>query len=278
MAAEFFIPETLEEAVSIKEKTAKSFYLGGGTILNLWTKKSSKNLISLHKLPLKGINRSNGFIEIGSMTTMTEMTQDPILKDNIPLAELLKSCYEVSKNTRNMATAGGIFGSRYTRSDFLPLFLVMDCDVISYTSGGEKRESAESYLANPPSKTGLITRIAIREKNEPFFIKTDRFARSSNDLPVIKTAVSFIPKGNSMNDIKIACGGLYDKPVRLYELEELLEGRDYSDGSIPELIRNRFAEMAPGRSDIRGPEDFKKALASSMIEDIIAGSGKEQKA
>ncbi len=272
MSSEFYIPETVSEAVNLKETLKRAFYLGGGTILNAWTKKSAKKLISLHKLGLKSIERQTGFISIGAMTTLTELFNGGVMKDNYPLEEILKSCKIVSKNIRNMATVGGVLGSRYTRSDFLPLFLVLEAEVVSITSEGERRESVEDFLMRPPSKSGLITNILVKEDREPFFFKSARFARNSNDLPVIKMAVFYTPLGTTMTDLKIAAGGLYDKPVRLYELEEALEGKNYDDDKISSLIGETLNQMAPARTDLRGNGDFKKAVAASLLEDIIAAS------
>lgn len=276
MNSEFFIPETFEEALEIKGRTPKSFFLGGGTILNLWTKNSSKKLISLHKLGLKKVERHDGCIFADSMVTLTELSENPLIRDNVPLADLVASCRIVSKNIRNMATVGGVLGSRYTRSDFLPLFLVLDCEVVSLSSEGERRESVEEFLGRPPSKTTLIRGLAIREESKPFFFKTGRFARSSNDLPVVKVAVHFAPEGVAMKDLRIGCGGLYDKPLRLYELEERLEGMDYSDPGLHEIIGKTLGDMAPGRSDIRGPQEMKKAFVAAILEDILASAGKEE--
>lgn len=275
MASEFFIPDTVQKAIKIKEETKKTFFLGGGTTLNSWTKNAgSKNLISLRKLGLKNIARKNGYIYIDSGVTMTEMTKNPILSDNLPLSEIVKSCHIVSKNIRNMATVGGIIASRYTRSDFIPLFLVLDAEILYESPDGEHLDPIDEYYENPPSKTMLIKQLVLKENHEPFFFKSKRYARSSNDLPIIKVAVLFRPEGVAMKNIRIAVGGLYEKSMRLYELEKLLEGKDYTDTDLRKIISEKLNEMLPARNDFRGSGDFRKSLVSAFLEDILTSAVK----
>ena len=275
MSSEFFIPDTIQKAIKIKEETKKTFFLGGGTTLNSWTKNTgSKNLICLKKLGLKNIERKNGYIYIDSMVTMTEMTKNPILADNLPLSEIVKSCHIVSKNIRNMATVGGIIASRYTRSDFIPLFLVLDAEILYEAPDGEHLDPIEEYYENPPSKTMLIKQLVLKEDHEPFFFKTKRYARSSNDLPIIKVAVFFRPEGVAIKNLRIAVGGLYDKSMRLYELEKVLEGKDYTDTDFRKIIKDKLNEMPPARSDFRGSSDFRKELTAAFLEDILTSAVK----
>ncbi|MBR0518843.1 FAD binding domain-containing protein [bacterium] len=275
MSSEFFIPDTIQKAIKIKEETKKTFFLGGGTMLNSWTKNTgSKNLICLKLLNLKNIARKNGYIYIDSGVTMTEMTKSPILAYNLPLGEIVRSCHIVSKNIRNMATVGGIIASRYTRSDFIPLFLVLDAEILYEAPDGEHLDPIDEYYENPPSKTMLIKQLVLKESNEPFFFKTKRYARSSNDLPIIKVAVFFRPEGVAIKNLRIAVGGLYEKPMRLYELEKLLEGKDYTDTDFRKVIKDKLNEMPKARNDFRGSSDFRKELTASFLEDILTSAVK----
>ena len=66
-------------------------------------------------------------------------------------------------------------------------------------------------------------------------------------------------------------GALFLHP---YELEKLLEGKDYTDTDLRKVISEKLNEMPPARNDFRGSSDFRKSLVSAFLEDILTSAVK----
>lgn len=107
---QYHTPESLSSAYDIKKKYEDSVYLGGGTDyipLLKYNLKNPKNIISLEKvMELKGIERNEKGIFIGSMVTLTEIYENRFIIDAFPA--LVQAARNVaSPQIRNIGTIGG---------------------------------------------------------------------------------------------------------------------------------------------------------------------------
>lgn len=266
MTKEFYAPETPEKALELKKNLKKSFFLGGGTIINAGKKPAGLNIISLHKLNLKYIRQEEKGIEVGAMTTVSELADSGAL-DGKALKELGESCRHLSKTIRNMATIGGSLGSLFSKSDIIPVLMVLNTSVNVLTETGPAALPIEDYVMKRSKGAGyLIQSIFIPSPCENAVLRTARSARSSNDLPTLKTALYYSVKENKYTDVKIAAGGVMNHPARLIPLETALEGKPVGETPDWEEFLNL---MTPPPSDIRGGSDFKTSMLRALLEDIF---------
>ncbi|HEV2986157.1 MAG TPA: xanthine dehydrogenase family protein subunit M [Vicinamibacterales bacterium] len=97
------------EAVAIVTSDPTASYLAGGTTqVDLMRDGvlAPRRLIDLTRLPLRSVNRQDGSLRIGALTTMEELAADSTIRDRVPVireALLLGA----STQLRNMATIGG---------------------------------------------------------------------------------------------------------------------------------------------------------------------------
>jgi len=271
MSALFFAPASAQEALKIKIENKKAFFLAGGTVLNTW-RKSRKNqisLISLHKAGLNEIKEDGGILVIGAMATMNQISLSPLLLEHPVLKELAENFKIISKNIRNMATLGGVIGSDFTRSDILPLLLVLNTKVRFLTEKGGEILPLEEYLyLSHVSPVRIILSVEI-PLNKDLTVKTARFARSSNDLPVVKVACSYKIEDGTFKELKIASGGATERAMRLIPLETALEGRNFATEETKNEIKSIIKEMKNPSSDLRGSGAFKKSLLSVLLGEVL---------
>lgn len=106
-------PETVSEAAALlREKGPSAAVMAGGTdLLGTIREKihpeDTEQIVSLKDLDeLKGIYEVEGYIEIGAMTSLSEIEKDPLLKERLPLVcEAARTV--ASPQIRHMATIGG---------------------------------------------------------------------------------------------------------------------------------------------------------------------------
>ena len=108
---ELFQPASLEDALALLDQhKADVWVLGGGMDSFDWLKDRTKRVSTVVDLSqvgeLRGIKEANGGLEIGAMTTLTEVVNHPVVKAKFGiLAEAAEMV--ASPQIRNQATLGG---------------------------------------------------------------------------------------------------------------------------------------------------------------------------
>ena len=108
---ELFQPASLDEALTlVNEHKADVWVLGGGMDSFDWLKDRTKRVSTVVDLSqvteLRGIKEANGGLEIGAMTTLTEVVRHPVVKTKFGL--LVQAAEVVaSPQIRNQGTLGG---------------------------------------------------------------------------------------------------------------------------------------------------------------------------
>ena len=109
-AFELFQPANVSDALTLLDRHANAWILAGGLDTFDWLKDRSKRtnvVIDLSQMSeLRGIKEMNGGVEIGALTTLTEVVRHPVIREKFGLlmeaAELV-----ASPQIRNQGTLGG---------------------------------------------------------------------------------------------------------------------------------------------------------------------------
>lgn len=90
-----------------KDATAK-FIAGGTNLVDLMKRgvEAPEKLIDITNLPLKNIEEDNGIIRIGALTLNSEVAEDKLIMEKLPLLSMALKA-GASPQLRNMATTGG---------------------------------------------------------------------------------------------------------------------------------------------------------------------------
>ncbi|MHA5067968.1 FAD binding domain-containing protein [Cetobacterium somerae] len=256
MIKKYFIPETIEEAISLKnqhKETGK--YLAGGTILNLsFNKKKYEVYIDLRKLSLDEIKKNEkGNLEIGACVTFQKLISSEIIPEQLKKAAMLME----NRNIRNMATIGGNIVGGKTVGDLIPTLIVLEAMVKVY--GEEKLVLVEEYILRKDER--FIEKIIIEEKKLEKLYGVRVHSRTSDDLSLIGAAVTYNKDQEKIKDIRIAVGGVASTVIRLKDIEKELEGTILEKQLLIHLIRNYVEPL----TDFRGSKEFKAYLAGELV-------------
>ena len=110
-AFELFQPQSVNDAVGVLNRHgADAWVMAGGMDTFDWLKdriKKPKVIVDLGMInELRGIKDAGGGLEIGAMTTLTTIANDPLVKERFPL--LAEAALIVaSPQIRNQGTLGG---------------------------------------------------------------------------------------------------------------------------------------------------------------------------
>jgi putative selenate reductase FAD-binding subunit len=260
MIQEFFKPQTIAEALELKEKFEdEAVFMAGGTDLNCRdTAAAVETVIGIEQLKLNKIVKSHEALSIGAGVTIQELIDSPKIPDQLTMGAM----HFVNRNIRNIATIGGNIASNKTASNLLPILIALDTEL----KIGGSATPVPIYEYVTQEMTRLIEGIMISSENLTKKYGIRKFSHTANDISMITAAATFNIQNEKCFKVRLAVGGVSKHVVRLTELESKLEGNKMpAPKEIEAAVKNIVAPV----KDIRGGVQFKKYMAGVLVSDCI---------
>jgi CO/xanthine dehydrogenase FAD-binding subunit len=222
-----FVPTSLKELHTLITQYPNALFFAGGT--NLMPNKDSlpPYLISLNEIKeLLKIRRKEGFLEIGSAVTLSRILS--LGSNVIPKALYTAFLAGVTPAIRNLATIGGNICTASYISDLIVPLVLFDTRVEVRGISGIHWFPILRFIQGQgktilrPGEVLSLIRIPLEEWDIENFIKLDVI--SSPRLSVLKCAAAVRINKNSINDLRMAFGGINPLVIRSRELEGILIG------------------------------------------------------
>jgi putative selenate reductase FAD-binding subunit len=260
MIREFFKPQTIAEAVKLKEKFRdEAVFMAGGTDVNCRDSQHEiEKVIGIEQLKLDEISKTKNEVSIGAGVTIQELIDLPEVPEQLRSA----ARHFINRNIRNMATIGGNIASNKSVSNLLPILIALDAKL--KIGGADTPVSVYDYITN--EITDLIESITIASEDLKKNYSLRKFSRTANDISIIAAAVTFNIQNETLANVRVAVGGVSKHVVRLTELETKLEGNELlSRTEIEDTVKNSVSPV----TDIRGGVQFKKYMAGVLVSDCV---------
>jgi putative selenate reductase FAD-binding subunit len=260
MIQEFFKPQTIAEALELKEKFKdEAVFIAGGTDVNcLHSKYEIEKIIGIEQLKLNEISKTQSELSIGAGVTIQELIDSPKIPDPLKTA----ASHFVNRNIRNMATIGGNIAANKASSNLIPILVALDAELKLGGSG----TPVPVYEYVTQEMTRLIEGIIISSENLAKKYDLRKFSRAANDISIITAAVTFNIQNEKLSNVRVAVGGVGKHVLRLTELENKLESNKLL---APTEIEDTVKNIVTPVEDIRGGFQFKKYMAGVLISDCI---------
>ena len=260
MIQEFFKPQTIAEAVKLKEKYKdEAVFMAGGTDVNcLHSKYETEKIIGIEQLKLNEISKTRSELSIGAGVTIQELIDSPKIPDQLTTA----ARHFVNRNIRNIATIGGNIASNNSASNLIPILVALDAEL--KIGDSTTPVPVDDYVTQ--EMTRLIEGIMISSENLAKKYDLRKFSRAANDISMITAAVTFNIQNEKLSSVRVAVGGVGKHVVRLTELENKLENHKLL---APTEIEDTVKNIVTPVKDIRGGFQFKKYMAGVLISDCI---------
>jgi CO/xanthine dehydrogenase FAD-binding subunit len=241
MIMEYFRPNTVEEALTIKKQFSNSKFVGGGSTFQNLTENCI--LIDLQKLP-KTLKKKNNILEIGSNNTLEEILQEfKGLKDVTTALKI-----EAAKNLRNQISLGGFIKKANGRSPFLCCLTALENWI--YLEPGSKKVKLTEFLVNREKSQELITKLEIKI---PENFQFESIGRSPLDKPIVCCAIA-----KYKDEKLISIGGFGDLPL-------LVNSKiARKDGELKKYLRNTI------KDDQWASSDYRISVAMTLINRMLA--------
>jgi CO/xanthine dehydrogenase FAD-binding subunit len=273
------LPENRLDAAKLFKELEDVKVLAGGTfLLNslklLKTKgtKTAKNVLSLAKVEeLKGVHLNQGVLTIKAMTTITDLFESPLLKDNLKILHTV--CRNISTNPiRNMATVGGNLTCRYTWTEMGAIMIALDAQMhFCLPDGQETSMPAEDFFKNAARAEYLFTHVTI--KHDPSASLVYRRVKKTVhvDVPLLAVCVKTNLKNKQWTNTRVAINNGHAFAQRDSSLEDFLNKSQASVDLGSKALDHLTKEIYDTRSTDYKQHMFRVSLRQA-IEEISRSS------
>ena len=215
MILEFFKPQTIAEAVALKDKFKdETVFMAGGTDVNCRDSKYKiEKVIGIEQLKLNEISQTRGVLSVGAGVTIQELLDSPKIPGQLTTA----ARHFVNRNIRNMATIGGNIASNNSSSNLIPILVALDAQL--KIGGSATPLPVYEYVTQ--EMTRLIEAIMISSENLAKKYDLRKFSRAANDISIITAAVTFNVQNEKLSAVRVAVGGVQVEAPNLAQVGPL---------------------------------------------------------
>lgn len=273
------IAHSVQEACACLDADAQAIVVAGGTDVLIKIREgklAGARLVSIGGIPeLKGVSmKKNGDIVIGPLTTFTELEEDCLIQENIPLLAMAAGTVG-GPQIRAAGTVGGNICNGVTSADTAPSICALNARLTAQSSSGEREYSIYEHYAGVGRVTlrhgELLTAITIpASEYQGYCGSYTKYAmRNAMDIATLSCAVwlKTDEAGEVLEDIRIACGVAAPVPMRALETERALKGLRVEEAlqKAPALIRQ---EVNP-RDSWRASRKFRLHIVGEILQSTM---------
>ena len=273
-------PRTLPEALRILA-SGPTTVLAGGTDLMPQSRagrvRFAPTLLNLQGIAeLRGVTRSASGVEIGALTTITGLLEDPLIRDDAPV--LHKACdHFASSQIRNAATLGGNICNASPAGDTLVPLLVLGASVVLASAGPDgvvkRRLPLAEFLVGPGRTARRADELLVAvQAPVPAAGWVDRYlkfgARPALDISAIALAVGGTLRQGRLEDARVAFGAVAPTAIRASEAERVLSAGPLDRARIDRAVDAADAAIRP-ISDLRASEWYRRELVHNLLRRVL---------
>jgi aerobic carbon-monoxide dehydrogenase medium subunit len=261
---DYVAPESLEQAIGhLREGGEDAKLLAGGhSLLPLMKLRLAAPtlLVDLRRVPgLHGLERENGSVRIGELTTHAKVAATPELGVLSRAAGLI-----ADPQVRNRGTIGGSLAHGDPASDLPAVLLAAEGTVTAQGSDGQRSipasELFQDYLTTALAPDEVLTEVRLPSM-EGWTFGYEKFNRRAEDWAMVAVC-ALVKRGadGSCEDVRIGLTHMASTPLRATASEQALSGQSLDAGSIA-AAANLAAEGTEPPGDLNASPDYKRHLA-----------------
>lgn len=272
---EFRNARTIEEAVSfLKEFGEKALIVAGGTGILPDIRAGKINeavLVNIHDIrELKGISFTDGVITIGALTTIHEISQSDVIKENAPALYMASQVF-ADPTVRHSATIGGNIANAAPSADTAAPLLALNANVKAISSRGERIIPIDQWFLGPRQTSlapdELVTGFSFVPAKSAFY---KLGSRKSMAISIVSAAAAVeLNNDNTVKSIRIAMGSVGPKTTRAVNAEKVLIGKALTDETFAAMNEALQDAIDPNAGSIRASISYLRQVAPVCVKRAI---------
>jgi carbon-monoxide dehydrogenase medium subunit len=271
-AFDYAAPDSLEEALRLLAEGGEDAkpLAGGHSLLPLMKLRlaAPSMLVDLRRLPgLRGVERSDGSLRIGALTTHARLQDDP------SLGLLSRAAASIAdQQVRNRGTIGGSLAHGDPASDLPTVVLAYEGSVVLRGPDGERTVAAgdlfEDYLMTAVRPGELLTEVRVPAL-EGYGVGYQKFNRRAEDWAMVGVCALVKASGGTCEDVRVGLTHMGATPLRARAVEEALRGQPLDADHVARAAEQAGKGTEPP-ADLNASADYKRHLARVLTRRALA--------
>jgi len=265
-------PGSVAEASGFLTSYPGARLLAGGTdlVLAMERKKvTPSHLVDLSGVPgINSISYQEGKLHLGSMVTIQELVDSPVIKEKFPVIASAASwlgCWQV----RNRATLGGNLANAAPSAEMAPPLMALGAMVKIAGSKGERVLPLEEFFTGPGQTVlqpgEIMTEVVVADQPAGARSIYLRHAlRKSMDISLSNAAVSLTLAGDTVTGARVVLGAVAPTPIRSRAAEAALAGRKPDSEVIAAAAAAAAGECRP-ITDVRATAEYRREMIEVLV-------------
>lgn len=275
--------ESVQHAISLLKEHPEAQIIAGGSDVLVQIregKRAGKELVSIYMIDeMRGISyEEDGAIRIGSLTSFSHITKDPIIQKHI---NVLGEAVDMvgGPQIRNIGTIGGNTCNGVTSADSASTLHAWDAVIEITGPEGVRRIPIHDFYI----KAGVVdlkpaeiqTAIIIpKESYEGYYGHYIKYAmRNAMDIATTGCSVNvkLSEDKKTIEDVRIAYGVAGPVPMRALSAEAKAKGKPVSKETVKEFAKTVLEDINP-RDSWRASKAFRQHIAVVLAERALLES------
>ena len=270
-------PGTIAEAISLLQKYGDEAKIlsGGHSLIPMMKLRfaSPGYVIDINNINgLSHIKEEKGVVRIGALTRESEMEHSDLLKKYFPIfGDVTKLIAD--PQVRNRGTIGGNLAHGDAANDHPASMLALRANVVITGPNGERTVPIDEFFfgfymtAVQPDE--ILTEIQIPVPPAGTGSAYHKLERKVGDYATAGVALQLtLDKKGVCTAAGIGLTNVNPVPLRASRSEEALIGKPITDASIAEAAQYASEDCSPS-SDLRGSEEYKRAMVAVLVKRMI---------
>jgi CO/xanthine dehydrogenase FAD-binding subunit len=273
-------PRSLAEALQVLA-SGPATVLAGGTDLMPQSRSArmrfAPTLLNIQGVAeLRGVRRRDGAVQIGALTTIATLHDDPAVRSGAPV--LWQACdHFASDQIRNAATIGGNICNASPAGDTLVPLLVLGASVVLASAGAagilERRLPLSEFLTGPGRTARrpdeLLVAVHIPVPAPGWVDRYVKFGtRPALDISTIALAVGGTLSDGRLEHARLALGAVAPTAIRAHDAERVLAEGPLDRARIDRVVDAVDAAIHP-ISDVRASDWYRRELVHNLLRRIL---------
>ncbi len=252
-------------------KESPKYFIAGGTDIYVQQGKilPDSRVNILNRYPkMKGINRKNGHIHVGALTTFEEFADHLEIFKIIPNIKTYMHLI-ASWQIRNRATLGGNIVNASPIGDMTILLLALESNLVLNDGQNCRTVALKSFFKgyknlekNPNEALTEIIFPAPKSNTKIHFEKVSK--RKTLDIASVNSAIKMRSDNGVIAELGLTMGGVAPIPLFLKQTSDYFKGKSINKETILGAIPIAMHEISP-ISDVRGSAEYKRLLVRQFI-------------
>ena len=274
-AYELYAPSSVAEALErLSAEPGAWRPFAGGTDLMVQLENGSLpegRYLGLWKLAeWRGIRETSDEIELGSLTTYTDVLSNPAISRHFPL--LQSAAAETGGvATQNRGTLGGNIANASPAADTPPALLVYDAELELVSTRGTRRVSYErfhlGYKKMDLVRDELIARVHLPKRADGWrdhYRKVGTRRAQAISKVCLAASLRLNEATGVVDDVRIAYGSVAPTVIRARHAEAALAGRPLDAATISAATQALADDVSP-IDDVRSTANYRRSVAQRLL-------------